>query len=75
MASFENGFTKRAFKAACYEIGSGLTEAFCKTLTPRRKGPGMRWDKANAEGLMALASVRSSGLWRQYWNTQMRLSA
>lgn len=64
-----------SFKAAGYEIGSGPTEAFCKTLTARLKGPGMRWDKPNAEGLMALASVRSSGLWKQYWNTQKKLSA
>ena len=48
------------FKAAGYEIGSGPTEAFCKTLTVRLKGPGMRWDKPNAEAMMALASVRSS---------------
>jgi hypothetical protein len=64
-----------SFKAAGYEIGSGPTEAFCKTLTSRLKGPGMRWDKPNAEGLMALASVRSSSLWRQYWNAQKKLSA
>jgi hypothetical protein len=35
-------------KAAGYDIGSGPTEAFWKTLTSRRKGPGMRWDKPNA---------------------------
>lgn len=63
------------FKAAGYEIGSGPTEAFCKTLTSRLKGPGMRWDKPNAEGLMALASVCSSGLWRQYWNSRKKTSA
>jgi len=27
----------------------------------------MRWDKGNAEGMMALASVYSSGLWETYW--------
>jgi len=55
------------FRAKGYDIGSGPTEAFCKTLTARLKGPGMRWDKGNAEGMMALASVYSSGLWETYW--------
>jgi len=42
------------FQATGYEIGSGPTEAFCKTLTSRLKGQGMRWDKPNAEAMMAL---------------------
>lgn len=58
------------FRQANYEIGSGPTEAFCKTLTSRLKGPGMRWDEAHAEAFMALASVRSSGLWQSYWYAQ-----
>lgn len=58
-----------------YEIGSGPTEAFCKTLTSRLKGPGMRWDKHNAESIMALASVRSSHLWQAYWNAQRKATA
>lgn len=58
------------FRAAGYEIGSGPTEAFCKTLTSRLKGQGMRWDKPNAEALMALASIRSSDLWDTYWDIQ-----
>lgn len=63
------------FQQANYQIGSGPTEAFCKTLTSRLKGPGMRWDKVHAEALMALASVRSSGLWQSYWDTQRKLIA
>lgn len=58
-----------------YEIGSGPTEAFCKTLTSRLKGPGMRWDKHNAESIMALASVRSSHLWQTYWQAQRKTPA
>jgi hypothetical protein len=61
------------FLKAGYEIGSGPTEAFCKTLTSRLKGPGMRWDKPNAEGLMALASVRASDLWGTYWDQQRKI--
>jgi len=60
------------FLQANYEIGSGPTESFCKTLTSRLKGPGMRWDKVHAEALMALASVRSSGIWQSYWDAQRK---
>ena len=60
------------FRQANYEIGSGPTEAFCKTLTSRLKGPGMRWDKVHAEAMMALALVRSSGIWQSYWDAQRR---
>jgi len=63
------------FVAQGYEIGSGPTEAFCKTLTARLKGPGMRWDRPHAEGIMALAAVRSSGLWNRYWADQRRKTA
>ena len=51
-----------------YDIGSGPTESFCGCLTKRLKGPGMRWDKDNAEAVMALASLYSSHLWDKYWN-------
>jgi len=61
------------FIAAGYEIGSGPTEAFCKTLTSRLKGPGMRWDKPNAEAVMALASVRASALWGTYWDRRRKI--
>lgn len=64
-----------AFGAKGCEIGSGPTEASCKTLTARLKGPGMRWDKPNAEGMMALASIRSSGLWGQYWHLRREAAA
>lgn len=63
------------FTAKDYEIGSGPTEACCKTLTARLKGPGMRWDKPNAEGVMTLAAIRSSGLWKQYWQSQRHNAA
>jgi len=63
------------FLAAGYDIGSGPTEAFCKTLTSRLKGPGMRWDKPHAEAMMTLASVRSSRLWDAYWQKQRQTVA
>jgi hypothetical protein len=63
------------FTAAGYEIGSGPTEAFCKTLTSRLKGSGRRWDKPNAEAIMTLASVRASDLWGTYWDRQRQIPA
>jgi hypothetical protein len=61
-----------AFRAKGWQIGSGPTEATCKTLTARLKGSGMRWDASNAEALMALEALSQSGQWRAYWETQLR---
>lgn len=57
------------FAAKGWQIGSGPTEACCKTLTQRLKGTGMRWDPGNAEAIMALEALRQSGLWKTYWGT------
>ncbi len=51
------------FRQLGYDCGSGPTESLCGRLTDRLKGPGMRWDKDNAEAMMALASLDQSGLW------------
>ena len=59
------------FAAKGWQIGSGPTESCCKTLTQRLKGSGMRWDADNAEAVMALESLRESGLWKKYWETRM----
>ncbi len=61
-----------AFRAKGWQIGSGPTEATCKTLTARLKGSGMRWDADNAEGLMALEALTQSGQWAGYWKSQLR---
>jgi hypothetical protein len=58
------------FRAKGYEIGSVPTESFCKTLTIRLKGSGMRWDKPNAEAIMALAAERQGHRWQAYWEIQ-----
>ena len=60
-----------AFRAAGYDLGSGPTEALCKTLTARLKGRGRRWDRPNAEAMMALAAVEHSALWATYWKQQL----
>ena len=58
------------FCALGYDCGSGPTESLCGTLTDRLKGSGMRWDKDNAESVMALAGLYHSGLWHTYWKSQ-----
>jgi hypothetical protein len=60
------------FQAKGWQIGSGPTEATCKTLTARLKGSGMRWDSDNAEAIMALEALTQSDQWDQYWQTQLR---
>lgn len=57
------------FQRKHWQIGSGPTEAECKTTTHRVKGRGRRWDPENAEGMMALAALHDSGLWQQRWTT------
>jgi hypothetical protein len=45
-------------------IGSGVTEAACKTIfTQRLKLSGMRWKKAGARTILALRVVLLSGVW------------
>ena len=39
-------------------------------LADRLKGSGMRWDRDNAESVMAPASTYHSGLWDTYWKSQ-----
>jgi hypothetical protein len=58
-----------------WQIGSGPTEATCKTLTARLKGSGMRWAPSNAEAIMALEALSQSGLWKDYWQTLLPTAA
>ena len=52
-----------------WQIGSGPTEAMCKTTTARLKGSGMRWDGPNAEAVMGLAALEQSDQWKRYWRS------
>ena len=58
-----------------WDIGSGPTEATCKTLTLRLKRPGMKWDRDNAAAMMNLVALRESGQWDAYWAHQSRIAA
>lgn len=55
------------FRRRGWQIGSGPTEAQCKSSTQRLKGRGRRWDRANAEALMALDCLDSSHAWHLHW--------
>lgn len=58
-----------------WDIGSGPTEAACKTLTLRLKRPGMKWDRDNAAAMMNLVALRESGQWDAYWQRESRQAA
>ncbi len=55
-----------------WQIGSGPTEAMCKTTTARLKRCGMRWDADNADALMALAGLEQSDPWKLSWQTRLK---
>jgi hypothetical protein len=57
------------FRQRGWQIGSGPTEAQCKSATQRLKGRGRRWDRRNAEAVMALDCLESSHAWNLYWTT------
>jgi hypothetical protein len=58
------------FIAAGLDIGSGPTEAKCKTVPARLKGSGMRWNLPNAEAMAALACAEQSNMLDDYWSQQ-----
>lgn len=53
-----------------WDIGSGPTEALCKTMTARLKGSGMRWDPAGAQAMLNLVALNDSNEWEEYWRLQ-----
>lgn len=61
------------FRKHGWQIGSGPTEARCKTTTYRLKAPGCRWDIRNAEAIAALTTLLDSGQWDQYWQLHTQL--
>ena len=52
-----------------YPIGSGVTEASCKTLvTQRLKCSGMRWDLAGGQGVLTARSLIQSERFDAGWS-------
>lgn len=62
------------FRKWGWQIGSGPTEARCKTTTYRLKAPGCRWNIANARAIAALTTLKDSGQWQQYWQLHTQLA-
>jgi hypothetical protein len=56
------------YKARHLPIGSGVTEAACKTIfTQRLKLSGMRWSKAGAQTILNLRVLLLSGIWHRVY--------
>ncbi len=56
------------YLAEGFQIGSGPTEAQCKSLTSRLKGRGRRWNGNAIDAHLAMACLQSnSGQWSNYW--------
>jgi hypothetical protein len=57
------------YKKAGWPIGSGVTEAACKTLVKQRLcRPGMRWKEHGAAVVLSLRSlIQTPGRWKQFW--------
>jgi hypothetical protein len=57
-----------AYRRVGLPIGSGVTEAACKTVyTQRLKLSGMRWKKAGALTILRLRVILLSGVWEQVY--------
>jgi hypothetical protein len=55
-----------AYRRVGVPLGSGVTEAACKTIfTQRLKLSGMRWKKAGAQTILNLRVILLSGVWNQ----------
>jgi hypothetical protein len=62
-----------AYRAVGIPLGSGVTEAGCKTIyTQRLKLSGMRWKEAGAQRLLHLRVLRVSGVWDQAYQRMLR---
>jgi hypothetical protein len=59
-------------RARGWDIGSGPTESLCKSLARRLKGPGMRWDPAGADAILALTALQESNAWEDYWKSTVQ---
>ena len=51
-----------------WQLGSGPTEAACKTTTHCVKGRGRRWNRHAIDAHLAVNSLHTnSGQWNTYW--------
>lgn len=55
------------YRAAGWDIGSGMVESACKHLIgAREKGPGMRWSDAGAQAVAAVRVLLFNNQWATY---------
>lgn len=54
-----------------WQIGSGPMESQCRVVPDRVKGPGKRWDTANAEAVMAFEALYQSDQWSDFWKAAL----
>ena len=74
---FENNLMRmnyHQYQKLGYPIGSGVTEAACKTVVKQRLSQsGMRWNIDNAQGMLVTRSLTSTdGRWEQFWEKYMQ---
>jgi len=69
MEANEDRMDYAAALAAGYMIGSGVTEAACKTVVKARLcGSGMRWHEQAMQQILCLRALRrSTNRWEQFW--------
>lgn len=55
------------YRAAGWDIGSGIVESACKqVIAARQKGPGMRWSEAGAHTVAAVRVLLLNDQWHDY---------
>lgn len=69
---FENNLKRMnyaSFRKSHLPIGSGITEAACKTIVKQRMcGSSMQWRESGADDVLILRALRQSdGHWEQFW--------
>ena len=68
LAARREQITYRDFVAHDWPIGSGCVESAHKGIVQARlKGPGMRWSRTAAAGLLAIRVVEANGRWEATW--------
>jgi hypothetical protein len=79
---FNNNTTKNRMNYALHmdeqlPIGSGVTEAACKTLVKQRLcGSGMRWKIKGAKVVLSLrALVQTTDRWQQFWDKIIQMGS
>jgi hypothetical protein len=62
------------YRAMDLPIGSGVTEAACKSIVKERLcGSGMKWSLGGMEGVLNLRTlIKSEGRWESFWEKAMR---